>query len=300
MNPRVTIGLCVRNCENSVKEALASINQQSYPHELIELIIVDDGSTDQTCSVTENYLSRTGLNTQIFHHNWKGLGPTRNVVVNKAKGSYIVWVDGDMILPSDHVRKQVKFMTDHPEVAIAKAKYAIYETSSLPAYLENIDAFMEFLNDKQGVTSKPLGTGGSIYRVKAIRQIGGFDEKIKGAGEDMDVEMRLRQAGWSLCISQATFYEMRRTSWRALWNEYSWHGCGMKTVFQKNKRPSSALYMMFPPAAVLVKLLRSRDAYKVVFRKSVFLLPLHWLFKRMAWLSGLALKRPKGNECVAS
>jgi hypothetical protein len=103
----------------------------------------------------------------------------------------------------------------------------------------------------------------------------------------------MRQAGWLLCITQATFYEMRRTSWRALWDEYSWHGCGMKTVFQKNKRSSSALYMMFPPTAMAIKFLRSRDAYRIFFRKSVFLLPLHWSFKRLAWFFGLALKRAR-------
>jgi len=48
MKPIATIGVCVRNCEATIKEVINSIINQDFPHELMEVIIVDDGSEDRT------------------------------------------------------------------------------------------------------------------------------------------------------------------------------------------------------------------------------------------------------------
>jgi GT2 family glycosyltransferase len=59
--------------------------------------------------------------------------------------------------------------------------------------------------------SASLATSGCIYRVDAIKKIGGFNEKIIGAGEDEDIEKRIRSAGWSLNIVSTIFYEQHRS-----------------------------------------------------------------------------------------
>jgi glycosyltransferase involved in cell wall biosynthesis len=264
---------------------MSSINEQDYPHELTEVILVDDGSTDKTLSIIESNIPIMKANTKVMHHEWKGLGASRNVIVNKANGQYIIWVDCDMRLPKNFVRKQVEFMNMNPDVGIAKGKYGLYSSTSLVAYLENIGTMVEYMNCNQGNVSKPLGTGGSIYRVKAIRQIGGFDENIKGVGEDMDAEYRTRRAGWLLKINDAEFFEMRRTNWRALWNEYFWHGSGGQSI-SNEARPRYVLYKTFPPAALIIEFYHSCKAYRLLHNNWVFLLPFHWAFKRIAWLLG--------------
>ena len=123
---KATIGVCVRNSEDHIGDAIESIVCQDFPHECIEVIFVDDGSTDGTLSVIEGYVSRMDMAVRVFHNGWRGLGVTRNVVVGNACGEYIVWVDGDMRLPRDFVRKQVEFMNQHPEVGIGKGEYGIY------------------------------------------------------------------------------------------------------------------------------------------------------------------------------
>ena len=60
LKPKVTIGVCARNCETTIGEAVESIIMQDYPHELIEVIFVDDGSTDGTPSYAIPRLVQTG------------------------------------------------------------------------------------------------------------------------------------------------------------------------------------------------------------------------------------------------
>ena len=288
IKPKVTIGVCVRNCEDHIRDAIFSITGQDFPPELMEVIFVDDGSTDKTLSIIESYVPKMNMRVKIFRHEWKGLGYSRNVVVNNANGEYVIWVDGDMSLSRDFVRKQVEFMDRNPDVGISKGRYGIHHTTSLVAYLENIEAIVEFLNYEQKTLFKPLGTGGSIYRVEAIRKVGRFNENIKGVGEDMDAEYRIRTSGWLLQTTTAEFYEKQRETWKDLWNEYIWHGSGGRTIFNKVS-PYSMLYKMFPPTIILTVISRSCNAYKLTHKKVVFLLPLHWIFKRIAWCLGFVM-----------
>lgn len=288
MKPVVTIGICVRNSEASIKEAIDSVLNQDFPHELMEVIFVDDGSEDKTLSIIFDYIPRMNERAKVFHSEWKGLGWVRNVVVENARGVYIIWVDGDMILPRNHVRKQVEFMQQNPTVGIAKARYGVCAKQNLIAALENI-VFMVFDFKYEGeVNPKVLGTGGSIYRVKAIKQVNGFDVRITGTGEDMDAEYRIRNAGWVLYrATPAVFYEMYRKTWKDLWDEEFWHGYGVHYLFKKNKGQLS-LYRVAPPAAFAIGVWLSTIAYKLIRRKWVFLLPIQYTFKKIAWCLGFA------------
>jgi glycosyltransferase involved in cell wall biosynthesis len=288
---KVSIGVCVKNGEKFIVNAINSILDQDFSHNQMEVIFVDDGSTDRTLQIMNDYAQKMDITAKVFTHEWKGLGATRNVVLNHATGEYIIWVDSDMVLTKSFVRKQVTFMDKNPTVGIAKGSYGLYETSSLVAYLENVDAKVKQLEVTE-VFSEALGTGGSIYRIEALRKIGGFDEKITGVGEDMDAEHRISKDGWLLKVTPAEFYEIRRTSLGDLWKEYLWHGSGGGQIVHKVD-PKSLLYRLFPPTAILTEFIRSRTAYKISHRKIVFLLPLHWVFKRISWSFGFAIWRIK-------
>ena len=203
---------------------------------ILEPSFYDNGnSKDKTLEIIKNELKNSDVESRIFTEN-KGLGYARELVVKNAKGKYIVWVDSDMILPKDFVKKQVEFMESHPDVGIAKGKYASVEENSLVATLENVTFLVAFQHGKNEANLFPLGTSGCIYRVEAIRQAGGFDENISGVGEDMDVEYRVKMAGWKLSLSSAIFLEKRRRTWHSLWDEYLWHGKGAAHLYKKNKR----------------------------------------------------------------
>lgn len=283
---KVTIGICVKDSENLVKEAIESIGNQDFLHNNMEIIFVDDGSKDKTLSIIQENALKVHISYKLFHHDWHGLGYSRNVVLNNASGKYVIWVDGDMTLSKDFVRKQASFMEMNPKCGIAKGRYGIYETG-IVGTLENMD-FMttnERSTEREGFA--PLGAGGSIYRTATVKEVGSFDAKMEGSGEDADLEFRVRQAGWTLAITEAIFYERRRKTWKSLWNEYFWHGKGAFVQLEKNRQLIEP-YKLLPPVAIIIAFSRVGTAYRLTRQRIALLLPVHYVFKRIAWTLGLA------------
>lgn len=278
----VTIGVCVRNSEARIKEVINSIANQDFPREQMEIIFVDDGSKDRTLSIILSTIPKIDSQTRIFSIEWKGLGQARNIVVDNASSDYIIWVDGDMTLSRDFVRKQVEFMEKELEVGIAKGKYGGTPSKNLAAYLENI--VWRVVDHKDEGSALP-GTGGSIFRVRAIRQAGGFDNQFTGAGEDIEAVYRVRESGWQISKTKAKFFEDHKTSWKALWREKLWKGYGLHMVFHKHHN-FDRLYEMAPPFGFLAGVFNSLIAYRLTRQKKVFLLPFHSIFVKTALCIG--------------
>jgi glycosyltransferase involved in cell wall biosynthesis len=281
---KVTIGVCVKNSENMVKDAIESIAEQEFPKERLDIIFVDDGSTDKTLFEINDQIRRLRMHAKVFHQEWRGLGAARNVVVDNSSGEYIIWVDGDMQLSKKFIRAQVEFMEKNPDVGVAKGSYGMY-LANIVSTLENIEFITTNSRRMRELDPNPLGTGGSIYRVEAIKEVGGFNDKFRGSGEDVDAEYRIQMAGWKLDLTPAVFFERRRSSWQSLWKEYLWHGKGGIGVVKG--RNFTSPYKFLPPVAFFIESIRIVVAYKLTRRKVVLLLPLHYVFKRTAWLLGL-------------
>jgi cellulose synthase/poly-beta-1,6-N-acetylglucosamine synthase-like glycosyltransferase len=282
----VTIGFCVKNMEETVGKALSSLESQDFPHDLLEIVVVEGFSNDGTFSIVKNHLSKLDIDYRIIRNN-DGLGAARQRVVQDARGRYIVWVDGDMILPSDYVRKQVEYMENNNSIAVAAGKYGLHIGQGLVADLENVvyatdSVFGEKSASKFGYLP---GSEGSIYRVEAVRQVGGFDPNIKGAAEDTELDYRLLRGGWTLGSADAFFVESTRPNLFSLWHQYFWYGRGGHFIYHKDSNVLK-LWKLTPPAGFAAGLLRCSGAYSLTHKKMVFLLPLHYTFKRIAWLLG--------------
>lgn len=294
VKPKVTVGICVRNNASTIREAIESVIAQDFPHKFMEMLVVDGHSEDGTLFIIKNCLKNTNTSIKVkFFCENRGLGYARQMVVDNAEGEYIVWVDGDMVISRDYVRKLVEFMDKHPKIGIAKGKQSLEFRSNLlgtlEAYSRAAGKMVDFSSEK--AYSKALGTSGSIYRVEAIRQIGGFDKNIKGYCEDWDVEIRVRANGWLLRSIDANFldYERHGLTWNNLWSRYWRRGYDTHYFLHKNKnRELIKHYKMFPPAAFLLGIFHAHKLFKITQRKEVFLLPLQYVFKMAAWYIGFA------------
>jgi cellulose synthase/poly-beta-1,6-N-acetylglucosamine synthase-like glycosyltransferase len=282
----VTIGFCVKDVETVIRTAIKSILDQDFPHETIELIVVEGFSRDQTFTILKNMFSATDIQCRIFRDN-EGLGAARQTVVDNARGRYIVWVDGDMNLPRDYVRNQVKFMEKNPSVGIAAGKYGLLVGQGVVADLENIVYAVDSVYGERGGSKfgRLPGTEGSIFRVDAIRESGGFDVNIKGAAEDTDLAYRIISRGWKVTITDEFFTESTRPSLISLWQQYFWYGYGGHFIYNKDPEMLT-FWKMTPPAGFVAGLVRCPGAYRLTGHKVVFLLPIHYTFKRIAWLIG--------------
>lgn len=287
---RVTIGFCARNREKIIPRAVNSIMKQNFSHRQIEVIFVDDGSEDKTLKVMRKCAERVDMKTKIFSTKWRGLGAARNTVFSNAAGDYIVWVDSDEILEEHHVKKQVEFMDSNPDVGIAVGMLEVYPEASRVLVLENIPDVVDYRRfQKESDLTKLPGSGGATYRVDSLREVGGFEEEMEGAGEDQEVAFRIRKRGWRICATSAGFYETKgemRTI-RDLWNKYFWYGRSGYALHSRNKDVFSLLKMS-PFAGFIHGLSRLIDCYKMTRRRLVFLLPFHNSFKMISWFFGFS------------
>jgi glycosyltransferase involved in cell wall biosynthesis len=291
LKPIVTVGLCVKNNEATIKEAVESIVNQDFPHELMEVIVVDGCSKDQTLSIIKEAFSKTDIKVRVFSEN-KGLGFARQIVVDNALGKYILWVDGDIILSKNYVKQHVDFMEQHPDVAIAVGSFGFLPDENLVAFLENISYVVASFRHRGKSTSKLLGTEGSILRIEAVRMVGGFDPNIKGAREDTELAYRIKSAGWKFHKTNAILCERQRRTWSDLWKQYFWYGYGLHFVQHKNKGRNifiddSKDKTIIGRARTCMRI--SFHAYKLTLRKAAFLLPLNYIFKKTALLFGFVV-----------
>jgi glycosyltransferase involved in cell wall biosynthesis len=257
----------------------------------MEVIFVDDGSEDGTLQIILNYVSKMDIKAKVFQSKWQGLGAARNLIVDNAQGDYIVWVDSDEILSKEYVRKQVEFMEQNPNVGICGGMVKII-SSNLILNLELIPRIVDnvsFGKPRSFIwkTERLPGTGGSIFRVKAIRQVKGFNEQISGVGEDQDIALRIKKANWLIRFNDAKFYETHgeMATLKDLWKKYLWYGYGSHKLYRKNTQ----LFIfprMSPIAGFIAGFFYSLIAYKLLNQKMVFLLPLHFGFKMIAWTLG--------------
>jgi glycosyltransferase involved in cell wall biosynthesis len=291
MKPTVTIGMCLRNCQNLLGDAIESIIDQDFQHSLIEIIFVDDGSEDHTVEIIKMYISKMDIKSKLFQTKWGGLGSARNLIVNNAEGDYIIWVDCDEILSKDYVRRQVDFMNQNPDVGITSGVVRTIP-GNLVLNLELIPGIVDHMQYGKPrtfiwKTVKLPGTGGATYRTKAVRSINGFDEKLKGVGEDQDAARRIKDSGWQICLNNSNFIEKHggMSTPKDLMKKYFWYGRGNQQLYRKNKRLFSLLRMS-PPAGFLTGFFYSLIAYRLLHEKKVFLLPIHFELKMAAWTLG--------------
>jgi glycosyltransferase involved in cell wall biosynthesis len=289
MKLNVTVGICVKNGAATLSDAVASVQTQDFPHELIEVIFVDDGSTDDSLKIMRSYAKKMNIPTRVFSHEWQGLGPSRQLVVEQAHGEYIAWVDCDMVLPKDHVRKQVEFMDANPKVGLAKARYGTLKGENVIAALENL-LFVLYDSYDGSIDLRLPGTGGAIFRADAIRQVGGFDVRLKGVGEDQDIAYRIKYSGWLIKRSSAVFYERRVSTWSDLWKKWLWYGHGDYHLYLKNRNIFS-LSRMNTIAGFVNGFLRMPDAYRKIHKPYVLLMPFHLTFTLTAWHVGFSREK---------
>ena len=66
VRPEVSIGICARNSEETIGLTIESVAKQSFPHHLMEIVFVDDGSEDSTLKIVQLYASRIDVPVRIF------------------------------------------------------------------------------------------------------------------------------------------------------------------------------------------------------------------------------------------
>jgi len=284
--PSVVVGLCVRNCEKTIAECIESIINLDYPLDRFLLVIVDGCSTDNTVRIIKDKLNRTNIKAFFLSDDGRGLSYARQMVVDNCDAKYVVWVDGDNVLPANFLRSHVEYMERHPKVGFCGAKI-VPLGGSVVSRLQGYQWVIHASDwKKAGYFMGKTGIQGTICRVEAIRSVGGFDLSINGAGEDVDLFIRMRLAGWEIGSNKGTkIYHYMRDTWRGLWKESVWWGYGTAYIASKHKQffPSLKRRAGF---AILDCAKLTFKTFKLTKDLACIFMPIHYGLRRLGFLTG--------------
>ena len=131
-NPSLSIIVPVYNVKSYIDRCLLSILNQSYSD--FELVIIDDGSTDGSASLLDNYAAKDSR-IIVIHQKNTGVSSARNTALKIFKGSYVTFVDPDDFIASDTYKNNMKFLLDNPDIDILQYPYCIYIDEEHPKNL---------------------------------------------------------------------------------------------------------------------------------------------------------------------
>jgi glycosyltransferase involved in cell wall biosynthesis len=293
----VTIGICVRDSERTIREAIESIVNQSFDKKRMEIVVIDDGCKDQTIPIITNILSKNNLTLRIFSTNGGGLTKARQMVIDNSCAYLVIFMDADMFFPQDFVQKQVELMEKTPSIGVAQGTMIGRKSRSPIAELEDLSFSSSFeigIHRNWRRNPQALGTGGSIFRVAAVKAVGGFDKRIKGAAEDADLTIKIKNKGYSLAISDAIFEHEFKRNLKSLWKQYTWYGFGMHYFYHKHGSIKDTMMVYFWPVTYAWSLIRAILVFRATKKKIAFFLPSYNFFRATAWWFGFLDAHVKG------
>lgn len=199
-NPFITLIIPCFNCEKTIMETLDSVDKQTYPHK--EVILVDDGSSDNTKRILEEYVTPRA-HYFVFHQPNKGQASARNLGLSHAKGEYVVFVDSDDKIHPDFLEEFVQVFQQDATVNMV---YSEMQTFDRENKIYNLREFK--LSEFLITNCIPVFC---MVRTEHIRAIGGFDENMDN-NEDWECWIRMYKTfkGKVIKINKVLYFYRKR------------------------------------------------------------------------------------------
>ena len=193
-DPLVSIVITCHNYGRFLKEAIDSCIHQTYKNN--EIIVIDDGSTDDTAKVSKKYNNKINY----YYQKNKGVVSARNEGSKKSKGKYIIFLDADDILDKNYIEVCLK------TIRSSKAKY-VYTDMILFGAENKIHKAMKFDPEYLVVKGNFIHVG-ALVDARAFEKVGGFSEQE--AFEDWDLWLKFLENGYYGEYTPDTLYHYRR------------------------------------------------------------------------------------------
>ncbi len=188
--PAVSIIIPSYNHGRFLPQALKSVLSQSFSD--FEVIVVDDGSTDDTSEIISDYLDRVKYRYQVN----QGPSASRNHGMREATGEYLMFLDADDVLLPGKLEIQVKALEQHPEWGVVYSAWQYMDQTGTPILSAVRPKKQGQLLKEWLLRSFFFPPGCALMRQECFQTCGFFDESLS-ASEDTDYWMRLALAGYA-------------------------------------------------------------------------------------------------------
>ncbi|HEX2112347.1 MAG TPA: glycosyltransferase [Gaiellaceae bacterium] len=184
-SPHISVIVPARNAANSVGDLLAALATQTLPRDQFEVLVVDDGSVDETAALVEAWVERDRSRRRLLRGAGRGPAHARNLALAHARGEWVAFTDADTLPRRDWL----------------EAGLATLERTGAQALEGAVDPWpdLEPLPHHHYVSNRLGGrylTANMVYRRELLERVGGFDEEFPDAFlEDSDLAFRVLDLG---------------------------------------------------------------------------------------------------------
>ena len=224
--PGVSIIVTTFNSEPTLDECLRSILEMDYPKQLLEVIVIDGGSTDATIERAKAYpvkLVFSQLNPPAAY----------NLVLKNVENDIIGLIDSDAKVEKEWLKKLVKHLND-PKVAGASGTVETWNKDNLVPRVIGFE--LNYRYRRLPNTVERVATMNLLLKKKVTMEIGGFDE-VLSTQYDTDIGARLAQAGYRIAFdSEAICYHFHRSTLRAFFKQQYKYGQNTWKLYFKHPR----------------------------------------------------------------
>lgn len=223
----VSIGIIAFNEEIYLPNLLNDINNQNYPHEKIEVILVNSLSTDKTLEIMKIFKADNDFyKVSIFDNPKKILSAGWNIASKNFNGDCLIRIDAHASIPNDFISKNVNLILSGEDVVGGQRPNIIDENTPWKKTLLDAETSMfgsgiaPFRNSTKKSYVKSIFHG--MYKREVIENVGLFNEKLHRT-EDNEFNYRVRKKGYKLCYSDEiiSYQHTRSTLSKMLKQKYS-------------------------------------------------------------------------------
>lgn len=186
----VTVLLPVFNCASFVAQAIESVLQQSYEH--YELLVIDDGSTDETPAILNAFASRSSRIRLLRHRN-SGTGFTLNRGILEARGTLIAELGSDDIASPHRLERQAQFLERHPDHVLVGSYLKVIDSDGRQLGFRKYPVGDIALRGALPLYN-PFASPSLMYRRSAALAAGGYTTRFATC-EDYDFVLRIALRG---------------------------------------------------------------------------------------------------------
>ena len=214
----VSIIIPAYNEEKSIAKTIKSALSINYPKNKFEIIVVDDGSKDNSYQIAKRFASNQNPKVKVFKKDINGgKGSALNLGIKKARGEIIITMDADTIVHPDSLKKMVGYFTEGDIMSVAPAM-GVFEPKNIWRRIQQIEYYMGVILRKSFASMNAIHiTPGafSAYRKVFFEKHGGFDEK--NITEDLEVALRIQSLDYRLeNAEEAAVYTIGPGTFRSL------------------------------------------------------------------------------------